>query len=150
MKLINHLQAAALITFAASLALANAATAPAASASKSAEVAPAISVQSVFVNNMPNGRDPFYPRSNRRAVVASAAVASAASVDSSRLLLQGLSHDSQRPIATINNRSFQPGEEGEVITTAGRMRIRCEAIGVDSVTVSIGSQRFDLQLKNKK
>jgi hypothetical protein len=100
---------------------------------------------SIFDGNLPNGRDPFFPRSGRRALEVTAADTSAA--DPTSLTLQGLSHATKRPLATINNQTFQAGEEGEVITPTGRLRIRCEEVKTDSVVISIGgSQRLELRL----
>lgn len=100
---------------------------------------------SIFDANLAVGRDPFFPRSGRRAIVMT--VTETAATDTSSLTLQGLSHTATRPLATINNQTFQAGEEGEVVTPTGRLRIRCEEVKADSVIISIGgSQRLELRI----
>jgi hypothetical protein len=105
---------------------------------------------SVFDVNLASGRDPFFPRSGRRAITVTAATETTATTDPASLTLHGLSHDAKRPMATINNQTFLAGEEGEVVTSTGRLRIRCEEIKVDSVIISIGSsQRLELRLPQR-
>jgi hypothetical protein len=53
------------------------------------------------------------------------------------LVLNGLSGTAARPLAMINGRTFGVGEEAEVPTSAGKVKIRCEQIRADSVKVEI-------------
>src|SRR5690242_20274266 len=77
---------------------------------------------SVFDDARTAGKDPFFPNSRRRSIEATAAV-TGATTDVSSLALQGISGTVQRPLAVINNRTFTTGEENEVTTASGRMRI---------------------------
>jgi hypothetical protein len=107
--------------------------------------------QSVFINptNQQEGRDPFYPRSTRpygsSVVSRTNQVAVVPSVD---LHLKGFSGPPSHRLAIINNHTFETGEEGEVITTAGRMRIRCLEIKDDSVVIQIGGERRTLRFRS--
>lgn len=103
---------------------------------------------SEFDAAMPNGKDPFFPRSTRRALEISSSSSSGA--DTSALSVQGISGTGSRAFATINNRTFQAGEEGEILTPNGRFRIRCEEIKTQSVVITIGgSQRMELRLPQR-
>ena len=85
------------------------ATAPARSASVSTN-SPATAVVSntipvsVFEDTVTAGRDPFFPRSRRRTLEASAAVAGNAG-DISSLVLQGISSTARNPLATSPSRA---------------------------------------------
>lgn len=104
---------------------------------------------SMFDTDSPSGKDPFFPRSTRRALEFSA-TASSTLADTSALTLQGVSGSGARAFATINNRTFQVGEEGEVLTPSGRFRIRCVEVKTHSVVVSLGaSSRLELRLPQR-
>jgi len=104
--------------------------------------------KSVFVMPMTpqEGRDPFFPNSMRRAQssLASAAKSSAVIVE---LHLKGISGSSDRRLAIINNRTFEAGEEGTVITDMGRVGIACKEIAADSVRVVVNGQERTLTLR---
>jgi hypothetical protein len=55
-------------------------------------------------------------------------------------------------LAIINNTTFTTGEENDVITTAGRMRVRCVAINMvhGTVLVQVGGERRELRLQPQK
>jgi len=115
-------------------------------------VAPALP-QSVFVQprETAEGRDPFYPRSRRpyskfdsgKQVVVPQPVAD--------LTLKGISGSKEQPLAIINTTTFTSGEENDVLTKAGRMRIRCLEIKMDEgiVWVQVGGERRELRLAAK-
>jgi hypothetical protein len=115
----------------------------------------AAAVESVFVmpKARPEGVDPFFPRSNgpytRGLPVIPAPIATPQptpiAVD---LKLKAISGLPEHRLALINNHVFEAGEEGEVITNNGRMRIRCLEVHEDSAIVQVGSQRRDLRLKS--
>ena len=108
--------------------------------------------QSVFV--MPKGRqdgvDPFFPRSNRPyfgtplPMVAPTPEPVTVAVE---LRLKAISGLPEHRLALINNHTFEAGEEGEVVTTTGRMRIRCLEITQDSAVVQVGGERRELHLR---
>jgi hypothetical protein len=108
--------------------------------------------QSVFI--MPRGKhegvDPFFPRSSRPygpvlPIVAPTTPESVTvAVD---LKLKAISGLPEHRLALINNHTFEAGEEGEVVTTTGRMRIRCLEITQDSAVVQVGPERRELHLR---
>ena len=106
--------------------------------------------QSVFENSLASGKDPFFPNSRRRVVDTTPTSANTKpTTDVTSLFLQGLSHAAGRPLATINNQTFRPGESGEVVTPSGRVQIRCEEIRADSVLITVGgTQVLELTLPN--
>jgi len=91
------------------------------------------------------GRDPFFPQSAlRKPVVIAAANAPVAIAE---LELKGISGSAGRRLAIINNRTFEPGEEGTVLTNVGRVRILCKEIAADSVRVIVNGQERILTLR---
>jgi len=107
--------------------------------------------QSVFI--MPKakqeGVDPFFPRSNRPYFGTPVPVVPtpepvAVAVE---LKLKAISGLPEHRLALINNHTFEAGEEGEVVTTTGRMRIRCLEITQDSAVVQVGAERRELHLR---
>jgi hypothetical protein len=112
-------------------------------------IAPAIP-QSTFVipTKRAEGRDPFFPRSDRvyGEKVSTNKVAVVTPV--AELTLKGISGTPEKPLAIINNITFTSGEENDVLTQAGRIRIRCIEINMDAgtVLVQVGGARRELRL----
>jgi hypothetical protein len=106
-------------------------------------------VRSVFVlpSNSKEGRDPFFPDSDRPYEIAAAANPQAGKVSS--LILKGFSGPLDHRLVIINNHTFATGDEGNVITSSGRIHLRCVEIKTDSVVIEIGSQRHELIYSNK-
>jgi len=109
--------------------------------------------KSVFVipTNPQEGKDPFFPKSTRlfNTVVVATAVTSAkpAAAIPSDLQLKGISGVAERRLAIIGSRTFEKGEERELPTSAGRVRIRCLDITTDSVLIQIGDEQRILRLR---
>jgi hypothetical protein len=108
--------------------------------------------QSVFI--MPKGKqegvDPFFPRSNRPYFGTPVPVAPTNPEPVTvavELRLKAISGLPEHRLALINNHTFEAGEEGEVVTTTGRMRIRCLEITQDSAVVQVGAERRELHLR---
>lgn len=101
---------------------------------------------SVFEVNLAAGKDPFFPRSGRRVTEVSAAAPE--NQAATALVLQGFSGSANRRLAIINNHTFATGDEGEVITIAGRIKIRCEQITDELTVITVGNsaQRVELRL----
>ncbi len=97
--------------------------------------------RSVF--NMPastkEGRDPFFPNSLRP--YASAVVPSAPTTDLSSLVMQGTSGAADHRLVIINNVTFAVGDDAEVLTSQGRIRIHCLAITDDAAVIEAAGQR---------
>jgi len=121
-----------------------------ASATSSNEVAVP---QSVFImpKAKPEGVDPFFPRSSRPygpvmpiVIETNAPVPVTVAVE---LKLKAISGLPEHRLALINNHTFEAGEDGEVLTANGRMRIRCLEIHGESAIVQVGPERRELHLR---
>ena len=118
-------------------------TAPATKAGKTE------TIRSVFVlpTNPKEGRDPFFPDSERPYEIAAAANPRAGNVTS--LILKGFSGPLNHRLVIINNHTFAVGDEGNVTTLSGRIYLRCVEIKADSVVIETGGQRHELIYSNK-
>lgn len=92
------------------------------------------------------GRDPFFPLSSLRTSQVSPSKPPAAAAPA-ELELKGISGSADHRLAIINNRTFEPGEEGTVLSNVGRVRITCKEIGADSVRVILNGQERTLTLR---
>ena len=94
------------------------------------------------------GKDPFFPRSmriyNNVLVKTNLQTAVVVTVD---LHLNGISGTVDHRLAIINNHTFDAGEEGEVTTSSGRVRITCKDIKTDSVRVLVNGEERILRLR---
>jgi len=112
-------------------------------------IAPAIP-QSMFVipTKKAEGRDPFFPRSTRVYGVQVSTNKTAVVPPVADLVLKGISGTREQPLAIINNITFTNGEENDVLTKVGRIRIRCLEINMDAgtVLVQVGGERRELRL----
>lgn len=112
-------------------------------------VAPQPVLRSIF--NQPtspkDGRDPFFPSSMR--LFASMAVPTSKSKDLSSLVIRGKSGTSDHPLVIINEVTFAEGDERDVITPDGRIRIRCLQIIGDLVVIEANGQRHQLRFELK-
>ncbi len=110
--------------------------------------------QSVFVipKKSSEGKDPFFPGSTRVYVSDTPVKSTGPVVSVGDLSLKGISGTAAEPLAIINNTTFTTGEENDVITTAGRMRVRCVAINMvhGTVLVQVGGERRELRLQPQK
>jgi len=94
------------------------------------------------------GRDPFFPQSTRtRRPVVVPTASNAAPVVIAELELKGISGPMGHRFAIINNRTFETGEEGEVSTNVGRVRLTCKEIKDDAVRVLLAGQERILTLR---
>jgi hypothetical protein len=106
-------------------------------------------VRSVFIlpSNPKEGRDPFFPDSDRPYEIAAAANPQAGKTAS--LVLKGFSGPLNHRLVIINNHTFAAGDEGNVITPSGRIYLRCIEIKTNSVVIETGGQRHELIYSNK-
>jgi len=105
--------------------------------------------RSVFVNpsSPKEGRDPFFPTSTRP--YENAQVNQQPHIgDLSSLVLKGVSGPAGSRLAIINNHTFGVGDEQDLVTPQGRIRVRCIEIKDDSVVVESGGQRQELKYAN--
>jgi hypothetical protein len=69
--------------------------------------------------------------------------------DMSSLVLQGTSGTPAHRLVIINNVTFGVGDEAEVVTSQGRIRIHCLAITDDATVVEAAGQRHILRYQDK-
>jgi hypothetical protein len=94
------------------------------------------------------GKDPFFPQSTRlRPIVRLTGTNPPPAV--AELELKGISGSTNHRLAIINNRTFETGEEGEVISNGSRVRIKCGEIGSDSVRVIVNGKERALHLHTR-
>ncbi|HOX58275.1 MAG TPA: hypothetical protein P5205_14215 [Candidatus Paceibacterota bacterium] len=98
--------------------------------------------KSIFrVPNTPQeGRDPFFPQSVLHKPVVVKPTKNVPAPAPVELELKGITGPEEKRLAIINNRTFEIGEEGFVLTNVGRVRITCKQIGTDSVCVALNGQ----------
>ena len=125
---------------------------------KPAPAAPAlapepIQTQAIFIN--PTAKkdglvDPFYPKSEgpwlRNHPIPTATKSVTVTAD---LRLNGISGSADRRLAIINNKTFEVGEEADVISNSDKVRIRCLEVKAESVIVQFvsGGVRRELHLR---
>ena len=98
--------------------------------------------------NPSEGRDPFFPSSLRPYQAAIVPGAHAVG-DVGDLVMQGLSGAPGHRLAIINNVTFGVGDDAEVLTSQGRIRIHCLEINGNSVVVEANGQRHELHYGEK-
>jgi hypothetical protein len=101
--------------------------------------------RSVFVvpTNSVEGRDPFFPN---RLAGASSTKHPVSKIPP--LILNGISGTPEHRLVMINGRTMAEGEEPEVPTSAGRVRVRCIKIKADSVLVEVNGEPQELRLRD--
>jgi len=104
---------------------------------------------SIFIlpSNPKEGRDPFFPNSNRPYEIAAAA--NVQTGNATPLVLRGISGSQNRRLVIINNHTFAAGDTGDVVTSDGRVHLRCIEIKTNSVVIEVGGQRRELIYSNK-
>ena len=106
--------------------------------------------RSVFIvpTDPKQGRDPFFPESQRfQSASSTNNVQPAPAGSTAALLLQGISGTSERRLAIVNGHTLAEGEETEVSVNGARLRFRCLEIKTDSVVIEIGTERRELRLR---
>jgi hypothetical protein len=121
-----------------SIAMLSAASSSAAPADQTEKTVP---IRSVFAlpANANEGRDPFFPDSNRPYEAAITHTA-----DLATLALKGISRIGNHYYAIIGTHTFGVGDEEDVVTSQGRIHVRCLEIKTDSVVIEAGGQRHEL------
>jgi hypothetical protein len=104
--------------------------------------------RSVFVvpTNAREGRDPFFPESTR---VFQVAEASSKTVEISSLSVKGFYRDAKGALVIINNHTFAVGDEQDVLTSGGRVHIRCLEIRPNIVVIEINGQKHELNFSTQ-
>jgi hypothetical protein len=112
--------------------------------------APDINIpESVFIipSNVTQGRDPFFPLSQRLLMNATPANTNNVKVAPVTLALKGISGTDSKRFALINDKTFIAGEERDVFTGASRVRVHCIEIRENSVTVEVNGTRQEIRLR---
>ena len=65
------------------------------------------------------------------------------------LKYMGLSGTQGRLFAIINNHTFTVGDDGDVMTTSGRVHLRCVEINANEVMVEINGQLHRIKLEGR-
>ena len=68
----------------------------------------------------------------------------------SSLQIRGFSNIGNQRYVIINNHTFGAGDEGDVITTQGRIHLRCLSVGEDSVMVESGGAQHLLRMSGSQ
>jgi hypothetical protein len=106
-------------------------------------------IRSVFVfpSNPKQGRDPFFPDSERPYEMSATANPQEGKISS--LVLKGFSGPLNHRLVIINNHTFAAGDSGNILTPSGRIKLRCIEIKTNSVVIEVGSQRHELVFPKK-
>jgi hypothetical protein len=88
------------------------------------------------------GRDPFFPDSTR--VYEENPASQQHVVDENSFAVKGLSYEHGHTMVIINNHTFALGDEGDVLTTSGRVHIRLAEIRSTSVVIEVNGSRREL------
>jgi hypothetical protein len=91
------------------------------------------------------GRDPFHPTSTR--VIAMDQPVKKADTGPATLELKGISGTVDRPLAIINNATMAVGEELDVTTPQGRVKVVCLAIEGTKVKIRAQGETRELLLR---
>ena len=95
--------------------------------------------------NPHEGRDPFWPDSNR-VFDSNVPVHSAAAAEPTTLKIDGYSIVNGRPIVIINKVSFLAGDEADLPADGGgHTHVRCVEIHSDYVEVEVNGQRREIR-----
>jgi hypothetical protein len=97
--------------------------------------------------SLKEGRDPFHPLSTRHIDVVKPPPVEVVAKGPAKLELKGISGSSDRPLALINNRTLAVGEEQDVSTPEGRVKVMCLAIEGTTVRIRAQGQTRELVLR---
>ena len=117
-------------------------------AAQPAAPAPKLDAQSIFTSpeNAKQGRDPFFPSSQRPYMD----VSNHPGVAPTGLKLIGISGSPGHLLAIINNHTFGVGDEEQVTTSQGKVSVVCLEISEHSAVVEANGQRIELILQDNQ
>jgi hypothetical protein len=104
---------------------------------------------SVFDLTINPTKDPFFPLSTRQPLPQIASNA-APEFSAASFFVKGLSGSASHPLALINNRTVAPGEDAEVTTQSGKVKIHCVEIRPPSVFLRVSTQPDLIEIKLRK
>jgi hypothetical protein len=103
--------------------------------------------QSTFTVSGGKVKDPFFPNSTRIKIVTTTATPL---VSSSTFELKALTGPSEARLAIINNRTVAAGEDAEVTTSLGKIKIHCVEIRESSVIIRTALSPDPIELRFRK
>lgn len=113
------------------------------------KTAPApVKISSIFVLpvSTKDGRDPFFPESTRTFDAMIAASQTNRTAEITSLKVPGISGTAGNLLAIINNHTFAVGDEGDVLTSGGKVHLRCIEIKPTYVVVEVNGRNHRLNL----
>ncbi|TAK94666.1 MAG: hypothetical protein EPO07_16390 [Verrucomicrobia bacterium] len=122
-----------------------------AAASTNAAPVEAAIPRSVFVipTSLAEGRDPFFPHRTGFIVAAATGPGKPTATIPGDLVVKGISGTADRRFCLINDVNFGVGDELDVKTNSGKVRVLCLAIHEDTVTISVGGVRQELKFRTR-
>lgn len=109
---------------------------------------PSLSIFNIPANSK-EGRDPFFPTSLRPYQSADVP-GSHPTTDLSSLVMQGVSGAPPHQLVIINDVTFAVGDDAEVRTPEGRIRIHCVSINGNSAVIEANGQEHTLNFGDKQ
>ena len=94
------------------------------------------------------GRDPFFPESIR-VFTLNAPSTTEKPKDLTSLRVLGISGPPGNQLVIINNHTFAVGDDGDVLTTAGRVHLRVMEIQPGAVIVEVDGQTHKINLEDR-
>jgi hypothetical protein len=93
-------------------------------------------------------KDPFFPLSTRQPMPTATNSAPAFSI--AEFTLKGLSGTAHNRLALVNNRTLGEGEDTELTTASGKIKIQCVEIKDSSVVIRVGPHREVMEIFLRK
>ena len=105
-------------------------------------------LRSIFIlpTTPKEGRDPFFPKSNRPFEMAPTATNNVPEVTA--LVVRGISGPPDHRLVIINSTTFAAGDVADVFTEQGRIRVHCIEIKPRSVIIEVGGQYHELPVSD--
>lgn len=104
----------------------------------------------VFDYTIKPTKDPFFPLSTRQPFPQVVTNNVAPSINPSLFVLKGVDGPPDRRLVLVNNRTMAKGEDAEVTTTSGRVKVTCLDIRTASVVLRIASQSEPFEIFLRK
>jgi hypothetical protein len=99
--------------------------------------------------NSKEGRDPFFPSSFYPYAGNSVPGAHTNTTDLTSLVMQGVSGVPPHQLVVINDHTFAVGDDGELRTSQGLIRIHCLEINKSSAVIQANGQQYTLHFGDK-
>jgi hypothetical protein len=97
--------------------------------------------------NHKEGRDPFFPNSTIANSAPVARTNPTVALAPTKMILMGISGTPQKRLAIINGRTFEKGEEEEIPSVNGKVKVRCLEIKEETVIISVNGERQELRMR---